>query len=182
MKMNAISVFAVAAMAILPANVFASGAATPAAKESIALMQDLETTAYTVRLTAAGIEGLTRNPMQIGRASHANQLNLLKDQINSAVPVVARLAELKKDLPATDQVALAKTIDTTVRLSRDINGAILRAGEPVHFLSLDKQYVGLINSILVDSSALAHEADAAADFFRAREKAEKSGVRTVAGE
>jgi len=42
-------VFAAAALTVLPATLFAKEA-SPASKESVALMQDLETTAYAVRL------------------------------------------------------------------------------------------------------------------------------------
>jgi len=120
--------------------------------------------------------------MQIGRASHAHQLNQLREQFNSVLPSVSRLAALKKELPATDQVAITKTLETTARLSGDINNAILRASNGNALLSVDKQYNELILAILADSSALAHEADAAADFVKARAKAERTGVRTVSGE
>ncbi|MGC4054658.1 MAG: hypothetical protein QM757_37895 [Paludibaculum sp.] len=176
-KLNATRVSLLAILALAPASLLsAANAKEVSQKESIALMQDIAGATMSIRETAARIESFNRTPLQLSRMSHSYQLNELREQVNAIAPAVIRLEELSASLGAPEQKTIARAGIAARVLAAEVNATILKQNEIDGNPSLNTDYCRLVKAVYSKANALSKSLDAAADYSKARGRAEQNGV------
>ncbi|WP_321472470.1 hypothetical protein [uncultured Paludibaculum sp.] len=172
-----------AILALAPASLLSAANVKDASlKESIALMQEISGATMGIRETAARIESFNRTPLQLSRISHTYQLNELREQMNALAPAVGRLEELSASLGASEQKTIARAGIAARTLAAEINATILKQNEIDGNPSLNVDYCRLVESVYKRASSLNKTLDAAADYSKARGRAEQNGIISAQSE
>lgn len=176
-KLNATRVSLLAILAMAPASLLSAASAKEApAKESIALMQEIAGATIGIRETAARIEAFNRTPLQMSRISHTYQLNELRERVNALAPAVSRLEQLSDSLGAPEQKSIERAGIAARTLAAEVNATIVKQNELDGNPALNADYCRLVTSVYKQANVLSRTLDAAADYSKAREKAELNGI------
>lgn len=166
-----------AVLAMAPASLLSAASVKDAPlKESISLMQEISGATIGIRESAARLEAFNRTPMQMSRISHIFQLNEMREQVNALAPAVTRLEGLSSSLGASEQKTIARAGITARTLAAEVNATILKQNEIDGNPALNSDYRHLVESVYKHASVLNKTLDAAADYSKARDKAELNGI------
>lgn len=176
-KTNAARVSMLAVLALAPVSVLSARNSKEASlKEGISLMQEVVGATFNIRDTASRIESFNRTPLQISRISHTYELNELKEQVNALAPAVTRLEELSSSLGVREQEAITRAGIAARKLAAGINATILKQNAVDGNPGLNLEYRRMVESVYSQADTLTKSLDAAADYAKARGRAERSGV------
>lgn len=181
MKLNSLARISLAAMiAILPATLPAQDKVTvqqvALEKEGFELIDQIEDVARSVHNNTDALRMHASKNMS--RWTNSHHLNEVKNLVNNGLnPALNRLTEIEPQLPAWQQHAIDKMMESARALAGDTNSAILHLNEngsrPV---ILNAEYRTFLDTMDEHAKNLASTADAAGDYADALDQALEAGL------
>lgn len=182
MKLNSLARMSLAAMvAILPATLPAQDKVTvqqvALEKESFQLIDQIEDVARSVHYNTDALRmHASRN---MSRWTNSHHLMEIKDLINNGLnPALNRLAEIEPQLPAWEQHAIGRILESSRTLAADTNSAILNLNENKSKpILLNDEYRAFLDTMNEHAEKLVNTADASGDYADALGQALEAGLK-----
>lgn len=182
MKLNSLARISLAAMiAILPATLPAQDQVTvrqvALERESVELIGQIEDVARSVHNNTDALR--MRAGRNMSRWSNGHHLTEVKGLVNDGLnPALNRLTEIEPQLPAWQQHAINRMLESAQALAADTTSAILilnaNGSKPV---VLNNQYRTFLDTMDNHAKNLASMADAAGDYSDALDQALEAGLK-----